>query len=112
MVAFIVNVRLVEKRVKRKVGIVIVVKVMIQYRTLGKTLIKNNVICPNIPNHDLLTPAWSMEDAVEFAMDMAEGSAELMVPGKPDVAASIECRRVSARAELAAILTNQFRVVS
>lgn len=110
--AFIVNVKLVEKSVKRKVGIVIVVKVIIQYRTLGKTLIKNNVICPNIPTHDLLAPACSMEEAVEFAMDMAEGSAELIVPDKPDVAASMECRRVSARAELAAILTNQSKAVS
>ena len=47
-----VNVKLVEKRVKRKVGIVMVVKVMIQYRIPGMTLIRTRVNLPNVPNQD------------------------------------------------------------
>lgn len=37
MVKFIVKVRLIEKRVKSQVGRVMVVKVIIQYKTLGTT---------------------------------------------------------------------------
>jgi len=47
-----VNVKLVEKSVKRKVGIVIVVKVISQYRTPGMNLMRDNVPRPNIPNQD------------------------------------------------------------
>jgi len=47
-----VNVRLVENNVKRKVGIVIVMNVMSQYRIPGMTFIRKSVILPNIPIHD------------------------------------------------------------
>jgi hypothetical protein len=44
VVAFIVTVKLVDNSVKRKVGNVMVVKVMIQNRIPGKTLIRNIII--------------------------------------------------------------------
>lgn len=47
-----VKVRLVENRVKRKVGIVMVQNVMSQYRIEGTTLIRKRVILPNIPSQE------------------------------------------------------------
>ena len=55
VVAFMVKVRLVEKSVNKKVGIVIVVKVIIQYKMRGTTLMRNRAILPNIPNQVLET---------------------------------------------------------
>jgi hypothetical protein len=49
VVAFMVNVRLVENNVKRRVGIVMVVKVTIQSRVFGRIRKKKSVILPNIP---------------------------------------------------------------
>jgi len=47
-----VKVRLVEKRVKREVGIVMLAKVMSWYRIPGMTLIRRRVNLPNIPSQD------------------------------------------------------------
>lgn len=47
-----VTVRLVEKRVKRKEGMVIVVKVINQYRTPGTNWIVETIIRPKIHSHD------------------------------------------------------------
>jgi hypothetical protein len=72
-----VKVRLVENRVNRNVGIVIVENVMSQYRMPGMTFMRKSVILPNIPSHDLevcpsgcLVPVAtaSAEAAVEFIL--------------------------------------------
>ena len=47
------KVRLVENRVNKNVGIVIVENVMSQYRIPGITFMRKSVILPNIPSHDL-----------------------------------------------------------
>ena len=47
-----VKVKLVEKRVNRKVGIVIVLNVMSQYRMPGTTLTSKIITCPNIPSQE------------------------------------------------------------
>ena len=52
VVAFMVKVKLVENKVKRKVGIVMVTNVMSQYRIEGMTLIRASVNLPNVPNQD------------------------------------------------------------
>jgi len=53
VVAFIVTVKLVENRVKRKVGNVMVVNVMIQKRIPGMTLIRKMIIRPKLKAQDL-----------------------------------------------------------
>ena len=56
MVAFIVKVKLVENKVKRKVGIVMVENVISQYRTPGRAKIKKTIALPNIPSQDFDPP--------------------------------------------------------
>ena len=51
VVAFIVKVRLVEKRAKRKVGSVMVVNVINQTRVPGTALAMTKRPCPNSPIH-------------------------------------------------------------
>ena len=48
-----VNVRLVEKRVNKTVGRVIVVRVIIQYRMLGNTRAITSIKRPSSPSHEL-----------------------------------------------------------
>ena len=50
--AFMVKVKLVENKVKRNDGIVIVAKVMSQYRIPGMTLIRTSVNLPKLPSQD------------------------------------------------------------
>jgi hypothetical protein len=69
-----VNVKLVENRVKRNVGIVIVVKVITQYRIPGITLMKNKAILPNTPSRE---PGAST--SVWFDMLVATATAEAIV---------------------------------
>jgi hypothetical protein len=52
VVAFIVKVKLVENNVNKKVGIVMVEKVISQYRIPGTTFMRKSVILPNIPSQD------------------------------------------------------------
>jgi len=80
VVAFMVKVKLVEKSVKRKVGIVMVVKVISQYSIPGMTLIKNIVIRPKVQSHDWCVVDCSM--AVSLAKARTEGNAVFMVLGK------------------------------
>jgi hypothetical protein len=47
-----VKVKLVENRVNKKVGIVMVVKVMSQYRMPGITFMRTSVNLPSVPNQD------------------------------------------------------------
>lgn len=68
------NVRLVEKRVNKTVGIVIVANVMSQYRIPGMIVIIYNSVRPSIPNQERCPStdpaaaivATSAEVAVEF----------------------------------------------
>jgi hypothetical protein len=79
VVAFIVTVKLVENRVKRKVGNVMVVNVMIQKRIPGMTLIRKMIIRPKLKAQDLWIFICSM--VVRLARATAEGIAEAMVLG-------------------------------
>lgn len=69
VVAFIVNVKLVEKRVNRKVGIVIVQNVISQYRIPGITLIMNRAALPSIAIHEREGTAFAISCPVDKAND-------------------------------------------
>lgn len=73
-----VNVKLVENSVKRKVGIVIVVKVITQYRIPGITLMKNLIIFPKTPNVDPATAASVWVVGIPVTDAMAEAIVESM----------------------------------
>ena len=66
-----VKVKLVENKVKRKVGIVMVENVISQYRIPGRANIKNTIALPNIPSQDLDWPPVCTED-VSKAMAATE----------------------------------------
>jgi hypothetical protein len=80
VVAFIVTVKLVENRVNRNVGMVIVVKVITQYRMPGMIVIRYNVILPNEPSQVLCVSASSV--AVAVAKANGEIEVELMLLAK------------------------------
>lgn len=72
--AFIVKVKLVEKSVNKKVGIVMVVNVMNQYRIPGTNVIMYNSNRPSIPNQErssdcsIATEPATAEVAVAFML--------------------------------------------
>lgn len=109
VVAFMVKVRLVENRVNRNVGTVIVVKVMSQYRMPGMTFMRKSVILPNIPSHDLEVCPSSCPEPVATAS--VEAAVEFILLGKA-VEAMDSTMEVVANvilvAGLAAIMTTQF----
>lgn len=80
MVAFIVTVRLVEKRVNKNVGMVIVVKVITQYKIPGMIVIRYSVILPNDPSQVF----WVFTSSVDAAVAKANGEVdvELMLLAK------------------------------
>lgn len=74
-----VKVRLVENSVKRKVGMVMVVKVMSQYRIPGMTLMRKSIILPNVPIHELPTCESADSRAIpNISADDIAGVAELV----------------------------------
>jgi len=83
-VAFIVTVKLVDNNVKRNVGSVMVVKVMIQNRIPGKTLIRNMIIRAKLQAQESRTSICSM--VVPLTRAAAEGMAEAIVLVKLSIA--------------------------
>ena len=109
-----VTVKLVEKSVKRKVGIVMVVKVMSQYRIPGMTLMRKRIILQNTPNHEPVfcisfditlveVARISVADIVEFRLVVGLWKAEEAVPERDMIVCGILL------AELAAVATVQFQ---
>lgn len=66
VVKFIVKVKLVEKRAKRRVGKVMVVKVMSHISRPGIHLAIASTACPSKPSHEV--------DVVEWALIVGEGA--------------------------------------
>lgn len=92
VVAFMVNVRLVEKMVKSKVGTVMVVNVMSQYNTPGMTRKQDSIRWPSTPS-SVLEDSASIEGVavtvtVARLLDEAmTGVSELAAMLEPDVTA-------------------------
>ena len=84
VVAFMVTVRLVDNNVKRNVGSVIVVNVMIQNRMPGKTLIKKMIIRAKLHAQEPRTSICSM--VVPLTRATAEGMADAIVLAKLSIA--------------------------
>jgi hypothetical protein len=77
-----VKVKLVENNVKRKVGIVMVVKVMSQKRIPGMIFMSQRVILPKVPSQDreaLTAGSRSVSAIAAVALAMAEDAVEFMV---------------------------------
>ena len=81
MVAFIVNVKLVENNVNKKVGVVIVVNVISQYSMPGMILMMNRIILPDIRNQESVGDSPVRTTGV-VARAVAEIVVEFMLVGK------------------------------
>jgi hypothetical protein len=108
-----VTVKLVDNSVKRKVGKVMVVKVIIQNKIPGNTLIRNIITRARLQAQELWVS--NCATAVSLAWTTADGIAEAIVLVKLWMAGetvpereSIVCWIFPASAELTAIMTGQF----
>lgn len=81
------TVKLVDNSVKRKVGRVMVVNVMIQKRMPGKTLIRNMIILAKLQAHEPWTSICSI--VVTLTSAVAEGIEEVIVLVKVSMAEEI-----------------------